>query len=177
MRVFVYGTLTNPDRVQEVLDSFVFVGPATLRGLHAVDGQYPTLAPDGRVGGRLLRTEEVDALDAYEGVADGLYTRVSVPLSEPGNDSVGSGETADAVSDPAGTASDDESDTVDAVGDTTASDDAASGNADTPDRPMVEVYVGDPERLDASADWPGDRPFPDAVDAYLREHPVSVVRR
>ncbi|MGZ0747844.1 gamma-glutamylcyclotransferase family protein [Haloparvum sp. AD34] len=80
MDVFVYGTLTDPEQVGQVLDSFVFVGPATLSGLHAVDGAYPTLAPGGRTAGRLLRTDEIEALDAYERVDDGLYTRVTVPL-------------------------------------------------------------------------------------------------
>ena len=85
MYVFVYGTLTEPERVRAVLDSFVFVGGATLTGLRAVEGRYPTLAPpaDGEgtaaVGGRLLRTDEVAALDAYEGVDDGLYARLAVP--------------------------------------------------------------------------------------------------
>lgn len=80
MDVFVYGTLTDPEQVGRVLDSYVFVGPATLSGLHAVDGAYPTLAPGGRTAGRLLRTDAVDALDAYERVNDGLYARVTVPL-------------------------------------------------------------------------------------------------
>lgn len=80
MDVFVYGTLTDPERVRELLDSFVFVGAATLHGLHLVDGQYPTLAPGGETAGRLLRTNEVAALDAYERVGDGLYVRVAVPL-------------------------------------------------------------------------------------------------
>ncbi len=79
---FVYGTLTEPGQVGEVVDSFVFVGPAVLDGLHAVDGDYPTLAPGGSVGGRLLRTDGYDALDAYERVDEGLYTRVSVPTGE-----------------------------------------------------------------------------------------------
>lgn len=87
MYVFVYGTLTAPERARAVLDSFVFVGAATLGGLRVVEGRYPTLAPpaaadDGlppAVGGRLLRTDEVAALDAYEGVDDGLYARLAVP--------------------------------------------------------------------------------------------------
>jgi len=83
MDVFVYGTLTEPDRVAEVLDSYVYVGPATLSGLHLVEGRYPTLAPGGETGGRLLRTEELDALDEYEGVDAGLYRRVAVPLDAP----------------------------------------------------------------------------------------------
>jgi gamma-glutamylcyclotransferase (GGCT)/AIG2-like uncharacterized protein YtfP len=80
MDVFVYGTLTNPAQVAEVVDAYVFVGPAVLEGLHAVEGRYPTLAPGGQVAGRLLRTESIAALDAYEGVDSGLYVRVSVPV-------------------------------------------------------------------------------------------------
>ena len=83
MDVFVYGTLTAPERVGELLDSFVFVGPATLTGLQLVAGRYPTLTPGGETAGRLLRTDEVDALDAYEGVDDGLYVRAAVPLDAP----------------------------------------------------------------------------------------------
>ncbi|WP_144799733.1 gamma-glutamylcyclotransferase family protein [Halorubrum depositum] len=83
MDVFVYGTLTEPDRVAEVLDSFVFVGPATLTGLRLVEGRYPTLAPGGETAGRLLRTDETTALDEYEGVGEGLYIRENVPLDAP----------------------------------------------------------------------------------------------
>jgi len=46
MDVFVYGTLTEPERVAEVLDSYVYVGPATLFGLHLVEGTVP----DARAG-------------------------------------------------------------------------------------------------------------------------------
>lgn len=81
MDVFVYGTLTEPERVGEVVDSYVFVGPAVLRGLHAVDGRHPTLAPGGEVAGRLLRTADIGSLDAYEGVDRDLYVRVAVPLA------------------------------------------------------------------------------------------------
>ena len=64
MDVFVYGTLTSPDRVAEVVDSYAFVGPAHLHGLHIVVGRYPTLAPGGRAAGRLLRTDELARLAA-----------------------------------------------------------------------------------------------------------------
>jgi len=93
MLVFVYGTLTDPSRATAVLgdhngnDSHShsrprYHGHATLEGLHRVDGQYPTLAPGGCVGGRLLAVsdEGLGALDAYEGVEGGLYTRVQVPI-------------------------------------------------------------------------------------------------
>lgn len=81
MDVFVYGTLTEPENVGGAVDSFAFLGPAVLSGLHPVKGQYPSLAPGGQTGGRLLRTDEIDALDAYEGVDEGLYVRVSVPVA------------------------------------------------------------------------------------------------
>lgn len=81
MDVFVYGTLTAPERVSRIVDSFAFVGPAVLRGLHAVEGTHPTLAPGGELGGRILRTQNRAALDTYEGVSDGPYVRVSVPAS------------------------------------------------------------------------------------------------
>lgn len=86
MDVFVYGTLTEPERVASVVDSYAFLGSAVLSGLHPVQGEYPTLAPGGETGGRLLRTDDVDALDAYEGVDEDLYVRVSVPVDGAGDD-------------------------------------------------------------------------------------------
>jgi len=88
MDVFVYGTLTEPDRVRSVVDSFVFVGAAVLEGCHPVAGRYPTLAPGGETAGRLLRTDQIGALDAYEGVDEGLYVRVSVPRTDGGTAAV-----------------------------------------------------------------------------------------
>ena len=129
MDVFVYGTLTSPERAAQVVDSFAFVGPARLSGLHPVEGAFPTRAPGGETAGRLLRTHEIDALDAYEGVAAGLYTRVSVPLD----------------------------------GD------------DHP--PKAAVYVGDPDRLDADAAWPGDGPFPQRVREHVADAEVRVTVR
>jgi gamma-glutamylcyclotransferase (GGCT)/AIG2-like uncharacterized protein YtfP len=94
MDVFVYGALTNPEQVARVVDSYVFVGPATLHGLHLVDGQYPTLAPGGAAGGRLLRTDAVERLDAYERVDEGLYVRVAVPRTDGGTAAVYVGDPA-----------------------------------------------------------------------------------
>jgi len=85
MDVFVYGTLTEPDRVGSVVDSFVFVGGAVLEGCHPVSGRFPTLAPGGETAGRLLRTDDVAALDAYEEVDGGLYVRASVPRTDGGD--------------------------------------------------------------------------------------------
>lgn len=84
MEFFVYGTLTEPERVASVLDSFVFVGGAVLEGCHPVRGRFPTLAPGGRTAGRLLRTDEVETLDAYEEVETGLYVRVRLPRTDGG---------------------------------------------------------------------------------------------
>lgn len=102
VHVFVYGTLTDRARVADVLEpqanaddgggengpgaspSWSFVADATLRGLHRVDGRYPTVAPGGRVDGRLLETDAVGVLDAYEGVDRGLYARVRVPYADGG---------------------------------------------------------------------------------------------
>lgn len=81
-RVFVYGTLTDRERIETVLDRFSLGPTATLRGLHRIEGRYPTLAPDGECEGRLLETPEIGRLDAYEGVASGLYVRVSIPVDD-----------------------------------------------------------------------------------------------
>ncbi|MFC4542835.1 gamma-glutamylcyclotransferase [Halosolutus amylolyticus] len=94
MYVFVYGTLTNPIQVEDVLGpgdgiedepTWEFTGSATLDGLHRVDGRYPTLVPGGTVKGRLLAVDAagLDRLDRYEGVDRGLYVRVAVPRSDP----------------------------------------------------------------------------------------------
>ncbi|MFW5896003.1 MAG: gamma-glutamylcyclotransferase family protein [archaeon] len=82
MDAFVYGTLTDPDRARAVIDDARFRGTARLVGLHVVEGQYPTLAPGGSTTGRILRTDQVEALDAYEGVGAGLYVRVTVPCED-----------------------------------------------------------------------------------------------
>ncbi|NKE35422.1 gamma-glutamylcyclotransferase [Natronococcus sp. JC468] len=84
--VFVYGTLTDPDRVEAVLRSvpnasYELGATAVLEGLCRVEGEYPTLAPGGRTEGRLLSVDEsgLEALDRYEGVDRGLYERIAVP--------------------------------------------------------------------------------------------------
>ncbi|ELY47478.1 gamma-glutamylcyclotransferase family protein [Natronorubrum sulfidifaciens] len=86
--VFVYGTLTDPDRVETLLGDgpgeYAFRGDAVLEGLHRVDGRYPTLVPGECVEGRVLEVDDrtLERLDRYEGVDYGLYTRVSVPDTE-----------------------------------------------------------------------------------------------
>ena len=82
MYVFAYGTLTDADRAAAILDEFEFCGDRVLDGLHRIEGIYPTLARGGKVRGRLLRTDGIDALDGYEGVDRGLYVRVPVPIAD-----------------------------------------------------------------------------------------------
>jgi gamma-glutamylcyclotransferase (GGCT)/AIG2-like uncharacterized protein YtfP len=84
MDVFVYGTLTDPAQVDRLLDEWSFGPDAVLDGLRRVDGEYPTLAPGGSVEGRILRTPEIEVLDAYEGVDRGLYVRETVPWEGAG---------------------------------------------------------------------------------------------
>lgn len=82
MRVFVYGTLTDPDRLHAVDPAGDIGPPATLVGADRLEGRYPTIVPgDGSVEGRLAEAN-LEALDAYEGVERGLYARVSVPTGE-----------------------------------------------------------------------------------------------
>lgn len=126
MKFFVYGTLTDADRVSAVLSLWTDHGPAVLDGLHRVDGRYPTLAPGGKAEGRILSTPEVDALDEYEGVDGGLYVRATVSRGGGGK---------------------------------------------------VAVYVGDPDRLGAAAEWPGTGSFPERVRSTLDAATVVVRER
>lgn len=93
MYVFVYGTLTDPDRVETVLEHvpgarYELESGAILEGLRRVEGEYPTLAPGDRVEGRLLAVDErgLEALDRYEGVDRGLYERIAVPIADERGD-------------------------------------------------------------------------------------------
>jgi gamma-glutamylcyclotransferase (GGCT)/AIG2-like uncharacterized protein YtfP len=76
--VFVYGTLTDPERARRVTGVLPAYRPARLDGLHRVEGRYPTLAPApaGHVTGRLLAVDSLEPVDAYEGIDSGLYVRV-----------------------------------------------------------------------------------------------------
>ncbi|MDG5775659.1 gamma-glutamylcyclotransferase family protein [Haloarculaceae archaeon H-GB2-1] len=38
----------------------------------------------------------------------------------------------------------------------------------------VQTYVGDPDRLGIDVEWPGDGPFDERVDGYLRDADVTV---
>lgn len=160
MDVFVYGTLTAPEQVAEVVDAYAFVGAARLEGLDVIEGRYPTLIPGGTTGGRLLRTDDVAALDAYERVGDGLYTRVAVPLVvEPG-----------VAADAGGAAG------ADAEGVEATIEDGNRSNRNPAAYPdEAAVYVGDPDRLDAEASWPGEGSFAERVRSYVAANDVRVV--
>ncbi|WP_282102527.1 gamma-glutamylcyclotransferase family protein [Halovivax limisalsi] len=143
--VFVYGTLTDPERVEAVLetDRFAFRGAVTLVGLRRVDGEYPTLVPGGpdrdhsltvddsrpAVNGRLLAVDDagLESLDAYEGVDRGLYVRVAVPAR------------------------------LSAI-----------------DAEEAWCYVGDPDRLDAPGTWPGNAGFESRVRDALDDSEAFV---
>jgi gamma-glutamylcyclotransferase (GGCT)/AIG2-like uncharacterized protein YtfP len=154
MDLFVYGTLTEPARVASLVDAYVFVGPARIDGLRPVEGRHLTLAPGGTVAGRMLRTDEVDAIDAYEGVGDGLYVRVPVPFESGGT-----------VADAPG---------HDRGGGQNGGSEAGGGREDG-GRDALQVYVGDPDRLGVDVDWPGDGDLRERVVRYVAAE--SVVAR
>ncbi len=82
MYVFVYGTLTDPGRVESVVGDgrYEFDGPATLEDSTA-SRAIPDARPGGSVDGRLLDVDDaaLERLDRYEGVDTGLYVRLGVP--------------------------------------------------------------------------------------------------
>jgi len=82
--IFVYGTLTDRETAAQILESVESRGRAVLDGLHRVDGAYPTLLPGGRVEGRILAVPDIEPLDRYEGVEQGLYIRIEVPTKDGG---------------------------------------------------------------------------------------------
>ncbi|AHG00192.1 gamma-glutamyl cyclotransferase [Halostagnicola larsenii XH-48] len=178
MLVFVYGTLTDAARVENVLDETgrepgstdnarafdaAFVGDATLEGLHRVDGAYPTLVPGGCVTGRVLSIDEshLGALDAYEGLAQGLYVRAGLPRIQRGE------SPATSPVDDFEVAVYDEPGTVPAQG---------------PDlESIVWTYIGDPDRLgieperEIEAYWPGSSPFRERVHRFLNRNRIVVL--
>ncbi len=85
-RVFAYGTLQDPQRLETVLGAvsrWRIVGRGTVRGALYNVGRYPALifrrSAVDRVPGAVIELERgpaaLERLDAYEGVADGLYRR------------------------------------------------------------------------------------------------------
>lgn len=157
--VFVYGTLTDEDRVGELLESFRFLGSAVCLGLRRIDGRYPTLVPGARVTGRLLETPEIARLDAYEGVDSGLYVRVSVPIVDESSgvdDATGGGDRAFVyIADPERLGID--------------SADVSPADRDVVDSP-APTRSDRTERL-----WPPGDSFVDRIESYCRSASVRIV--
>jgi gamma-glutamylcyclotransferase (GGCT)/AIG2-like uncharacterized protein YtfP len=85
--LFVYGTLTEPDRVATLCDAFSFLGGARVDGLAVAAGASPTLVPGDAAAGRLLRVDDaaLAALDRHEGVAAGTHVRVGLARTDGGS--------------------------------------------------------------------------------------------
>jgi gamma-glutamylcyclotransferase (GGCT)/AIG2-like uncharacterized protein YtfP len=86
MHLFVYGTLLRGEERDGMVLSLP-VSPATTVGrLHMVPAGYPALemAPRGaQISGEVLSLDHpgiLTLLDLVEGVADGLYSRVVIPV-------------------------------------------------------------------------------------------------
>lgn len=167
MQVFVYGTLTDPDRVAEVVEDWTFVGDAVLEGMHRVEGDYPTLAPGGSVAGRVLETPDVDRLDAYEGVDRGLYVRVPVAVAPDA--SVGS-QGASFGTQGASFGSQDVS---------FGTPDGTDGDRGNSTERTVDVYVGDPAKLSVTepVSWASDESGPGALEERVRAVAADCVVR
>jgi gamma-glutamylaminecyclotransferase len=92
--VFVYGTLKRGGQNHHFLAGQQFLGPArtaagfTLYSLGEFPGMVRTPASDRHVVGEVWEVDApaLAALDALEGIAEGLYERVTVPLESPFND-------------------------------------------------------------------------------------------
>lgn len=83
MNIFVYGTLRRGGTAHDRLRGCAYVADATVGGtLYDIDGRYPALLlyGDAPVRGEVWScpAELLPELDAYEGVADGLFRRVGV---------------------------------------------------------------------------------------------------
>lgn len=79
--VFTYGTLNSPNAYTTVLKGCENVGAATVQGtLYNIDGNFPAimLYGDMPVAGVLWRcpVERLPEIDAYKGVAKGLFRRI-----------------------------------------------------------------------------------------------------
>lgn len=99
MLLFAYGTLQNPVKLAAVIGAAAtcrVVADASVQGRLYDAGDYPVLcrsdAAADRVPGLLLELDDavLPRLDAYEGVAEGLYTRQRCTVE------LGSGEAVEA---------------------------------------------------------------------------------
>lgn len=93
--LFAYGTVLDPTFLGHLLERPVDTEPAALLDFQLVD--LPELpspviceAPGQRVPGRLYRhlsAEDYARIDAYQGVAEGLYERVEAEVGGGSSDS------------------------------------------------------------------------------------------
>ena len=85
-RLFVYGTLRTGGPASAMLHGCQRIEERQVRGTLYDFGAFPALVPDqtGLVSGELWECppETIRALDTYEGVAEGLFARVRLPLDD-----------------------------------------------------------------------------------------------
>lgn len=79
--LFVYGTLTNPNKVRIVLGHSLEAKPATLHGYQKY-GLDILHSPQNSVEGFILEVsdEDMKKFDRYEGVAQDVYTLIPVEV-------------------------------------------------------------------------------------------------
>jgi gamma-glutamylcyclotransferase (GGCT)/AIG2-like uncharacterized protein YtfP len=86
--LFVYGTLLSGGGKESLLRDCRLLREATVRGTLFDLGRYPALVmgADSIVHGELwsCTAETLEALDSYEGVAEGLFERVRIALAGGG---------------------------------------------------------------------------------------------
>jgi gamma-glutamylcyclotransferase (GGCT)/AIG2-like uncharacterized protein YtfP len=85
--LFTYGTLRPPGQTAgKLLAGCERIGTGRVRGVLYDLGEYPALLLNGpdAIDGDVWRcpVERLRGLDAYEGVADGLFRRVGVRVGE-----------------------------------------------------------------------------------------------
>jgi gamma-glutamylcyclotransferase (GGCT)/AIG2-like uncharacterized protein YtfP len=86
IRLFVYGTLQTGGPSNWMLDGFRRLREDSLGGTLYDLGEYPTLVlgGDSLVMGEVWEgpDETLQAIDSYEQVGEGLFSRVSIPLED-----------------------------------------------------------------------------------------------
>ena len=93
--LFAYGTLLDPTFASQLLERPVLPEPAELLDFERLDLlglPYPVVgqAPGKKVVGQLYRhlsLDDFERLDAYEGVAEGLYQRTMCEIVSSDSDS------------------------------------------------------------------------------------------
>lgn len=84
--LFLYGTLLNGNGASALMTGCTRLCDAIVSGtLYDIDGAFPALMPYGQtpVAGEILYCSDVGVLqrlDAYEGVAQGLFRRIGMEI-------------------------------------------------------------------------------------------------